>query len=147
MTNKLEWGQGGKPVVLYTAAHAEVAPFSRVWNPDTNNPHMNDEFAVDDKKGDRDEIIVDSLCGTDGSKCPELPAFNGEDYFSSKPIGYADPPSTLPISLLTPSKFSRCCYTPEQQELWSKWKSMADRVAKLEGSIPRPTQRACHGTC
>eukprot|EP00287_Rhodomonas_sp_CCMP768_P015362 CAMPEP_0196758586 /NCGR_PEP_ID=MMETSP1091-20130531/104265_1 /TAXON_ID=302021 /ORGANISM="Rhodomonas sp., Strain CCMP768" /LENGTH=187 /DNA_ID=CAMNT_0042107415 /DNA_START=13 /DNA_END=576 /DNA_ORIENTATION=+ len=101
-----------KPVELFTDPHAEVAPFQRVWNPDTDNAHT-----VKDLSSERSEskIIFDDLCGIDGSKCPELPAFNGEDYFSSTPIG--------------------CCYTPEQQELWTKWKSLADRVVKLEGTV------------
>ena len=31
--------------VLYTAAHLDVAPFQRVWNPDTNNDYTAKEFA------------------------------------------------------------------------------------------------------
>ena len=73
------------PDVLYTAPHAEMAPFQRVWNPDTRSyfsvPDFSKESDEADDKGEK------NLCGVDGSKCPELPAFNGEDYFDSKPIG------------------------------------------------------------
>ena len=57
--------------------------------------------------------MEDTLCGPNGENCPELPAFSGEDYFDEKPIG--------------------CCYTKEQQDLWSKWVSLKNRVARLEG--------------
>jgi hypothetical protein len=69
--------------VLYTSPHSEVAPFQRVWNPDTNNAYAIDEFP--EKPSGPDP--VESLCGVDGTKCPELPAFNGEDYFDEKPLG------------------------------------------------------------
>lgn len=72
--------------VLYTSAHSEVAPFQRVWNPDSNNAHVVDEFP--EKSVDFEPL--DSLCGLDGSKCPEVPAFNGEDYFDEKPLGYGN---------------------------------------------------------
>mmetsp|Transcript_11628 Transcript_11628/g.18260 ORF Transcript_11628/g.18260 Transcript_11628/m.18260 type:complete len:106 (+) Transcript_11628:83-400(+) len=71
------------PTVLYTAPHAEVAPFSRVWNPDTNDDYTPKEFA---KEGG-ENLVYDDLCGPDGSKCPELPAFNGEDYFDGQALG------------------------------------------------------------
>ncbi len=74
------------PDVLYTAPHAEMAPFQRVWNPDTRSDYSTPDFSKesdgsDDHDGDK------TLCGEDGSKCPKLPAFQGEDYFDSKPIG------------------------------------------------------------
>ncbi len=69
--------------MLYTSPHSEVAPFQRVWNPDTNNAYPIDEFPEKPEAADP----VESLCGLDGSKCPELPAFNGEDYFDEKPLG------------------------------------------------------------
>ena len=74
------------PVVLYTAPHGEMAPFQSVWNPDTNSDYTPKDFSMDedDSKDDGDKF----LCGDDGRKCPEVPSFNGEDYFDSKPIGY-----------------------------------------------------------
>jgi hypothetical protein len=75
------------PTILYTASHSEMAPFQRVWNPDTRSDYSLAEFSKDDSEAkDDDEIAV--LCGEDGSKCPEVPAFKGEDYFDSKPIGF-----------------------------------------------------------
>ena len=74
------------PTVLYTAPHAEVAPFQRVWNPDTNNDYTVDDFAKD-SDSDEDGVVTDDLCGPDGTNCPELPAFGGEDYFSNTPVG------------------------------------------------------------
>ncbi|KAJ1494548.1 hypothetical protein T484DRAFT_2470355 [Baffinella frigidus] len=101
----------GRPTVLYTAAHSEVAPFQRVWNPDTNNDYTEKEFASEDHKNDP---VMDTLCGTDGTKCPELPAFNGEDYFEAgKPIG--------------------CCYN--KQDVWERWNKLATRVSKMEGTV------------
>eukprot|EP00961_Rhodomonas_salina_P112371 1512196-Rhodomonas_salina.2 len=45
-------GNSDSATVLYTNPHAEVAPFQRVWNPDTNNAYTIDEFAGDDKEDD-----------------------------------------------------------------------------------------------
>jgi hypothetical protein len=74
------------PSVLYTAPHAEMAPFQRVWNPDTRSDYTIPDFSKESDGLDGDDGEK-TLCGEDGSKCPELPAFNGEDYFDSKPIG------------------------------------------------------------
>jgi hypothetical protein len=73
--------------ILYTAPHAEMAPFQRVWNPDTNSDYSISDFSKEPDGVDDDDDSEKKLCGEDGSKCPELPAFNGEDYFDSKPIG------------------------------------------------------------
>eukprot|EP00802_Teleaulax_amphioxeia_P023057 Tamp_23582.p1 GENE.Tamp_23582~~Tamp_23582.p1 ORF type:complete len:314 (+),score=79.69 Tamp_23582:3-944(+) len=102
--------------VLYTAAHAEVAPFQRIWNPDTNSDYTPRAF----EGGDRDEGGVglhDTLCGQslEQDDCPEVPAFSGEDYFDEKQIG--------------------CCYSKEQQAVWDKWNALKHRVAKLEGQV------------
>jgi len=97
---------------MYTAPHSEVAPFQRVWNPDTNNDYTEKDFAG----GDGDEgPVKDELCGTNGDDCPELPAFNGEDYFNDKPIG--------------------CCYDKQQQATWEKWLALKNKVARLEGTV------------
>uniref|UniRef100_A0A7S4P8Y3 PA14 domain-containing protein n=1 Tax=Guillardia theta TaxID=55529 RepID=A0A7S4P8Y3_GUITH len=103
--------------VLYTAPHSEVAPFQRVWNPDTNNVYEdpNEWPTGPGWNSDDDEPAQDKLCGSDGSDCPEIPAFNGEDYFDDKPIG--------------------CCHTKEEQEVWSKWIALRNRVARLEGTV------------
>lgn len=101
-----------RSVVMYTAPHSEVAPFQRVWNPDTNNDYTEKDFAG----GDGDEgPVKDELCGTNGDDCPELPAFNGEDYFNDKPIG--------------------CCYDKQQQATWEKWLALKNKVARLEGTV------------
>jgi hypothetical protein len=78
---------GGRWNVLYTAPHAEFAPFQRVWNPDTNNDYSVQDFSGDE--GDDDSgIITDDIAGDDGKfRDVEVPAFNGEDYFDAKPIG------------------------------------------------------------
>ena len=74
--------------VLYTAPHADIAPFQRVWNPDTNNDYTEKEFSNDDGDGD-DGIVTDEISGEDGKFTGvNVPAFNGEDYFDDKPIGY-----------------------------------------------------------
>ena len=72
--------------ILYTAPHAEMAPFQRVWNPDTNSDYSITDFSKE-PDGFDDDRGEEKLCGEDGSKCPELPAFDGEEYFDSKPIG------------------------------------------------------------
>ena len=100
-------------VVLYTAPHSEVAPFQRVWNPDTNNDYTDDPFASDAE--DDAAPVKDELCGNNGDDCPELPAFNGEDYFDDTPIG--------------------CCYDKAQQETWEKWVALKNRVSRLEGTV------------
>ncbi len=46
---------------LFTAPHAEVAPFQRVWNPDTDNGHAIDEFAHDEDEGGEDDVKPDML--------------------------------------------------------------------------------------
>jgi hypothetical protein len=74
------------PTILYTASHSEMAPFQRVWNPDTNSDYSLADFSKDDDDAKDDDSLV-VLCGEDGSKCPKIPAFSGEDYFDSKPIG------------------------------------------------------------
>jgi hypothetical protein len=78
---------GARWDVLYTAPHAEFAPFQRVWNPDTNNDYSVQDFS--DDEGDEDSgIVTDDVAGDDGKfKDVEVPAFNGEDYFDAKPIG------------------------------------------------------------
>jgi hypothetical protein len=83
-----------------------------VWNPDTNNVY---EDPNDWPKADDEGIVKDELCGEHGDECPEVPAFNGEDYFDDKPLG--------------------CCYTKEQQALWGKWVALKKRVARLEGAV------------
>jgi len=91
---------------LYTAPHSEVAPFQRVWNPDTNNVYEDpDDWPKE--SDDDDTITKDELCGSNGDECPELPSFNGEDYFDDKPLG--------------------CCYTKEQQALWERWVALKNR--------------------
>ncbi|MGB1597899.1 MAG: hypothetical protein ACPIOQ_34405, partial [Promethearchaeia archaeon] len=69
---------------LYTSPHAEVAPFSRVWNPDTNNVYEDPDDWPSPPRGGSG-ITKDELCGNNGDECPELPSFNGEDYFDDKP--------------------------------------------------------------
>jgi hypothetical protein len=57
-----------------------------IHTPNNNSvdPSIADEWAHKDSP---DDIKEDELCGTDGKHCPELPAFNGEDYFDDKPLG------------------------------------------------------------
>ncbi len=78
------------PTILITASHSEMAPFQRVWNPDTNSDYSRPEFGREDDDSDsnEDDQNLAEPCGVDGSKCGEIPAFNGEDYFDSKPIGF-----------------------------------------------------------
>lgn len=61
--------------------------------------------------------LHDTLCGQslEQDDCPDVPAFNGEDYFDEKPIG--------------------CCYNKQQQAVWDKWNLLKQRVAKLEGQV------------
>ena len=99
---------------LYTSPHAEVAPFSRVWNPDTNNVYEDPDDWPSPPRGGSG-ITKDELCGNNGDECPELPSFNGEDYFDDKPLG--------------------CCYTKEQQALWERWLALKNRIARLEGTV------------
>jgi hypothetical protein len=75
------------PTVLYTASHSEMAPFQRVWNPDTRSDYSIPDFTKDSDAEEDDGDSV-ALCGDDGSKCPKVPAFRGEEYFDSKPIGF-----------------------------------------------------------
>lgn len=79
----------GSRIVLYTAPHAEVATFQRVWNPDTNSDYSLKDFEKDSEFDDESEADKDTVfsCGEEGSNCPEVPAFGGENYFDSKPIG------------------------------------------------------------
>ena len=100
-------------VALYTAPHSEVAPFQRVWNPDTNNDYTVKDFASD--ASEDDGPVQDELCGSNGDDCPELPAFNGEDIFDDKPIG--------------------CCYDKKQQATWEKWQALKNKVSRLEGTV------------
>jgi hypothetical protein len=88
---------GTRPNVLFTAPHAEFAPFQRVWNPDTNNDYSVQDFSSDE--GDEDSgIVTDDIAGDDGKfKDVEVPAFNGEDYFDAKPIGCAKYATYCPI--------------------------------------------------
>lgn len=99
---------------LYTAPHSEVAPFQRVWNPDTNNVYE-DPNDWPKESDDDDTITKDTLCGENGDECPEIPAFSGEDYFDDKPLG--------------------CCYTKEQQAVWERWLALKNKVARLEGTV------------
>lgn len=105
---------GPRTTKLYTAPHSEVAPFQRVWNPDTNNVYE-DPNDWPNESDDDDTITKDELCGNNGDECPEIPSFNGEDYFDDKPIG--------------------CCYTKEQQAVWERWLALKNRVARLEGTV------------
>jgi len=45
----------------------------------------------------------------------EIPAFSGEDYFTSKPLD--------------------CCNTKEQQAVWQKWNALRLKVEGLEGTV------------
>jgi hypothetical protein len=74
---------------LYTAPHSEMAPFQRVWNPDTNSDYSVADFSRDEADDEPNDDSDVELCGKDGSNCPQVPAFKGEDYFDSKPIGFS----------------------------------------------------------
>jgi hypothetical protein len=87
--NEVEGSGKTLPVELYTAPHAEIAPFQRVWNPDTNNYYSSEDFSSDGSDGIENSDLDSPLCGLDGNNCPEIPAFGGEDYFNNKPIGQA----------------------------------------------------------
>ena len=100
-----------QPTVLYLSPHAEIAPFSRSWDPSRTIKVEDDEWARRQESGP----VKDELCGNNGDDCPDIPAFNGEDYFDDKPLG--------------------CCYSKEQQHVWDKWKALKERVAKLEGEV------------
>lgn len=61
----------------------------------------------------------DELCGPDGKGCPELPAFNGEDYFDDKPVGWLPPdaPPTAREGVLHSPPDGHpdaCCFAPRQ---------------------------------
>ena len=129
------------PTVLYTAPHAEFATFQRVWNPDSNSDYSLKDFSKEsDDDSDADQDVA-FLCGEDGSKCPEVPAFGGEDYFDQKPIGLhllafcSSPKITFIFSFLFVNVLVRCCYNKEQQKVWTKWLALKNRVGKLEGIL------------
>ena len=105
-------GQGGA-TVLYTSPHSEVAPFARVWNPDTNNASPNEEEVAMQTALDKEEedTGLPDVADADG----EIPAFSGEDYFTSKPLD--------------------CCNTKEQQAVWQKWNALRLKVEGLEGTV------------
>ena len=82
------WHSLSRRTVLYTAPHAEFAPFQRIWNPpESPNDDEAQRDSGDEGNGD-DEIVTDDIAGEDGKYSDvNIPAFNGEDYFDNTPIG------------------------------------------------------------
>ena len=94
-------------------------------------------------------------CGNNGDECPELPSFNGEDYFDDKVrVCSCVLVSTLLCAAPLRASIQRrlcetffvlfvlvswqplgCCYTKEQQALWERWLALKNRVARLEGTV------------
>ena len=125
-----------KRTILFTAPHAEFAPFQRVWNPDSNNDYTEKDFSREDE--DKDEISTDDVAGADGKYSEvNIPAFNGEDYFDDKPIGWTSLCDEMHCAqlILTPERsiFTGAATTRENRTSgvsglrlkigWQKWKA------------------------